>query len=108
MSKEKESLRLKWNHLIYWRYYKRVPEFYRQWCYLKSMELLKQNYEHHKLIIKGNEEVISNAIKRERENILKIANLELRAKGITQEQIDRVQRPFGTDLKGISKAETDN
>ena len=99
---------LKLNHLVFWWYYKRVPNFFHQWTILKSIRLLKDNYEHSQLIIKGNEEVISNAIKRERQMRTKISNLELRLMGITQDQIDPLNKMFGTDLKGKSTLERDN
>ena len=99
---------LKLNHLVFWWYYKRVPNFFHQWTILKSIRLLKDNYEHSQFIIKGNEEVISNAIKRERQMRTKISNLELQLMGITQDQIDPLNKMFGTDLKGKSTLERDN
>lgn len=99
---------LKLNHLVFWWYYKRVPNFFHQWTILKSIRLLKDNYEHSQFIIKGNVEVISNASKRERQMRTKISNLELRLMGITQDQIDPLNKMFGTDLKGKSTLERDN
>lgn len=99
---------LKLNHLVFWWYYKRVPNFFHQWTILKSIRLLKDNYEHSQFIIKGNEKVISNASKRERQMRTKISNLELRLMGITQDQIDPLNKMFGTDLKGKSTLERDN
>ena len=102
------SVVLKLNHLVFWWYYNRVPKFFHQWTILKSIRLLKDNYEHSQFIIKGNEEVISNASKRERQMRTKISNLELRLMGITQDQIDPLNKMFGTDLKGKSTLERDN
>ena len=99
---------LKLNHLVFWWYYKRVPNFYHQWTILKSIRLLKDNYEHQEFVIKGKSEVISGAIKREREMQSKISNLELRLMGITQDKIDPLNKMFGTDLKGKSTFERDN
>ena len=58
---------LKLNHIVFWWYYKRVPNFFYQWTILKSVRLLKDNYEHALFREKGLNEVISGAIKRERE-----------------------------------------
>lgn len=99
---------LKMNHIVFWWYYKRVPEFFHEWTILKSISLLRQNYVHQELIIKGKEKVISGAIKRESEMRSKIAELELRAMGVTQDKIDPINNMFGTDLKGKSIQERDN
>jgi len=37
---------LKLNHVLFWWYYKRVPEHFRQWTILKSIEILISNYKH--------------------------------------------------------------
>lgn len=60
-----KGLKLKLNHIFFWWYYKRVPEFFHQWPLLKSITMLKQNYEHQEVIIEGNNKVISSAIKHE-------------------------------------------
>jgi|TARA_R110002153_G_scaffold61561_1_gene166036 hypothetical protein len=99
---------LKVNHILFWWYYKRVPNFYHQWTILKSIDLFRQNYEHQEFVIKGKSEVISGAIKREREMQAKISNLELSAMGITQDKIDPINKMFGTDLKGKSTLARDN
>lgn len=99
---------LKVNHILFWWYYKRVPEFFHQWTLLKSINLLKQNYEHSLFREKGLEEVIKNASKREQEMRTQISNLELKLKGIPQESIDALNKMFGTSLKGVSKQERSN
>jgi len=104
----KSKLILKLNHIIFWWYYKRVPEFFHQWPILKSISLLKQNYEHALFVEKGLNKVISGAIKTEIEMRSKISTLELRAMGITQDKIDPINKMFGTDLKGKSTEERDN
>ena len=104
----KNKLILKLNHIIFWWYYKRVPEFFHDWTILKSVSLLKQNYEHALFREEGLNKVISGAIKREREMQSKISTLELRAMGITQDKIDPINKMFGVDLKGKSIQERDN
>lgn len=104
----KSKLILKLNHVLFWWYYKRVPEFFHQWPMLKSISLLKQNYESALFREKGLNEVISGAIKREREMQSKISNLELRAMGISQDVIDPINKIFGTNLKGKSNEEKEN
>jgi hypothetical protein len=36
---------LKINRVLFWWYYKRVPEFYHQWTMLHSLRLLNENYK---------------------------------------------------------------
>lgn len=96
------------NHIVFWWYYKRVPDFFHQWTILKSIRLLKQNYEHSEFRCKGLNEVSLNASKREIEMRTKISSLELKLMGITQDKIDPLNKMFGTNLKGKSTQERDN
>ena len=84
-----KELRLALHYLIFGWYYRRVEQ-------------------HSKFVIKGLEEVIHKASKREAKMRSKISILELRARGITQETLDPLNEMFGTDLKGISKEEKQN
>lgn len=102
------NLKLKINRFLFKAYYDRVPEFFHKWTILKSLKLLVQNYEHSQSQVESLEVVIRNASKREIEMRTKISSLELRLKGIRQDALDKVNNIFGTDLKGISKQETDN
>ena len=99
---------LKFNHIVFWWYYKRVPNFFHQWTILKSIRLLKDNYEHALYREKGLNAVISGAIKREREMQNEISNMKLTMMGITQDKIDPINKMFGTDLKGKSTQVRDN
>ncbi|TSE05234.1 hypothetical protein [Aquimarina algiphila] len=99
---------LKLNKIVFWWYYKRVPKFFHKWTILKSIRLLVDNYEHQEFVIKGNREVISNAIKTERDMQKQIFNLKMKLQGVSQEKIDPLNKMFGTDLKGISKEEREN
>ena len=108
MNKLKTNVVLKVNRIVFFWYYKRVPEFFNQWTILKSISLLKQNYEHKDFIIKGNNEVISGAIKRETEMRTEISNLKLKLMGVSQDVIDPLNEIFGVNLKGKSTLERDN
>lgn len=99
---------LRLNRIIFWWYYKRVPEFFHSWTILKSISILKQSYEHQVYINKGLDEVISNASKREVEMRSRISNLELKLRGVPQSMIDPLNKMLGTDLKGKSNEETNN
>ena len=99
---------LELNHIVFWWYYKRVPVFFHKWTILKSITLLKQNYEHAEFRYDGLNEVLKNASKHEIEMRSKISNLELKLMGITQDKIDPINEMFGTDLKGKSTFERDN
>jgi hypothetical protein len=104
----KERFFLKINHIIFWWYYKRVPEFFRQWTILKSINLFRQNYEHQEFMLNGKDEVISSAIKTERRLQEEITNLKLKLMGVSQEKLDHINDVFGTNMKGKSKEERDN
>jgi len=103
-----KKLILKLNHIVFWWYYKRVPKFFHKWTVLKSISLLKQNYEHAEFRYEGLEEVVRNASKREREMQTEISNLRLKLMGVSQEIIEPLNNMFGTNLKGKSKEERDN
>lgn len=103
-----KQISLKINHILFWWYYKRVPEFFHQWPMLKSISLLKQNYEHALFIKKGLNGVISGAVKREGDMRQEISNLKLKLMGISQSDVDSINAIFGTNLKGKSKEENEN
>lgn len=103
-----EKLILKLNHIIFWWYYKRVSEFFKDWTVLKSVRLLKDNYEHALFREEGLNKVISGAIKREEEMRREISNLKLRAMGVSQDKLNTINEMFGVDLRGISNQERDN
>ena len=102
------KLILRLNHIVFWWYYKRVPDFFHKWPILKSISLLKENYEHALLHEKSLNEVINVAIKREAEMKSVISTLQLKVMGITQDKIDPLNKMFGTDLRGKSIEERDN
>lgn len=99
---------LKVNHILFWWYYKRVPKFFHKWTILKSISLLKQNYEHAEFRYEGLNEVVRNASKREREMTTEISNLRLKLMDVSQDVIDPLNEIFGTNLKGKSTFERDN
>lgn len=99
---------LKVNRIVFWWYYKRVPEFFHQWTILKSIRLLKDNYEHSQFVIDGNNKVIANAIKIEKRMQSEISTLKLKMAGISQDKIDPFNKAFGTNLKGKSSEEINN
>ena len=103
-----KELRLALHYLIFGWYYRRVEQHYKERTFKNSVLNLWDNYQHSKFVIKGLEEVIHKASKREAKMRSKISILELRARGITQETLDPLNEMFGTDLKGISKEEKQN
>lgn len=102
------NLKLKINHFLFKEYYNIVPVFFHKWTILKSLKLLVQNYEHSQSQVESLEVVVRNASKREIEMRREISNLELRLKGVRQDTLDKVNNIFGTDLKDISKQESNN
>jgi len=102
------AMLLKANHILFWWYYKRVPKFFHKWTILKSLMLLKQNYEHAEFRYEGLNEVVRNASKREREMTTEISSLRLKLMGVSQDVIDPLNEIFGTNLKGKSTFERDN
>ena len=56
----------------------------------------------------GLNEVLRSASRREIEMRSKISNLELKLRGVMQDDIDPLNKMFGTDLQGKSTAERDN
>ena len=106
--KNLEQISLKINHILFWWYYKRVPEFFHQWPMLKSISLLRQNYESALFREKGLNEVISGTIKREDNMMEEISNLKLKLMGVSQSDVNSINAIFGTNLKGKSKEENEN
>lgn len=103
-----ENILLKINKFLFSWYYKRVPDHFRKWTFIKSVKILIQNYEHSEFRNKGLNEVLCNASKREREMTTKISSLELKLRGVSQKDLDSINKIFGTNLKGKSNEEQNN
>lgn len=88
---------LKINHLLFWWYYKRVPRFFRQWPMLKSISLLRQNYEQQLFINKGKDEIIANSIIVEDKLRKELAGLKMKIV-LDSDTIDHINKTFGTDF----------
>ncbi|WP_413513241.1 hypothetical protein [Myroides odoratus] len=63
------------------------------------------NYENAEYRFKGLEEVCSNASKREREMRTEVSNLKLKFMGVSDVEVQQLNKMLGTDLKGVSKQE---
>jgi hypothetical protein len=57
-----EGLVLRINHLIFWWYYRKVDNHFKQYTFFKSVSLLRQHWEHDQFVIKGQNELIRKAI----------------------------------------------
>lgn len=101
-------MKLKIHHFLFAWYYNRVPKFFHQWPLFKSIDLLKQNYEHLEFVIKGKENLINRCIEREKQYMTRIRNLEFQIMGITQEQLEPFNKMFKVSMKGISKQQKEN
>ena len=94
--KNTEGWALKLNHLIFWWYYRKVDNHFKQYTFFKSVSLLRQHWEHDQFVIKGQNELIRNAIQEERR--LNNENSNLRIQQIaTDGQIRWANKNFGTD-----------
>ena len=102
------NIALKINHILFRWYYKRVPEFYHQWTIFSSAKILIQNYNHDQFVKDGNNKVIKRAIEIENELRTEISNLKMRLLGISQKDIDPINKMFGTNIKGLSEEEINN
>lgn len=105
---DKKEIILKFNHIVFWWYYKRVPEFFRKWTILKSIKILVDNYEHAEYRYEGLQQVVRNASNREVEMRSKISSLELKLMGVSQDVLDPLNKMFGVNLQGKSTQERDN
>lgn len=91
-----EGLVLKINHLIFWWYYRKVDNHFKQYTFFKSVSLLRQHWEHDQFVIKGQNELIRNAI--QEESRLNKENSQLRIQQIaTDGQIRWANKNFGTN-----------
>jgi len=101
MKKKLSELNLLLNTFVFQWYYKRVPEHFRQWTFIKSVDLLIQNYKHQQIELKGKDEVIAGAIKEETRLKNELSNLRIQIIASSQ-QIEILNKSFGTDFKPSS------
>lgn len=102
MKKILKSILLKSNHIIFWWYYKRVPKFFHRWTILRSVDLLKQNYEHQEYQIESKDKLIAKIIKHSDETRKELSNLRMQMIA-TGSQIKQANKMFGTDFKSSSE-----
>lgn len=87
---------LKINHIVFWWYYRKVSDHFKGYTFFKSVDLLRQHYEHAEFVIAGNNKVIRTAIHENDE--LRKQNSQLRISQIaTDGQIRWANKVFGTD-----------
>ncbi len=92
-----KNILLKINHFVFFWYYKRCGEHFKQWTFLKSVKLLIQNYEHTQLLFRNAEKIESFAIKEaDKERKLRL-DLEMKLLA-NDNQIDWANNTFGTDF----------
>jgi len=88
---------LKANHLMFPWYYKKISDHYKKYTFKRSVDLLRQNYEHSLFELKGKDDVIGtsiNEIERYR-NELQSIKMQLIS---GNETIGFINKKFGTDF----------
>lgn len=90
-----KTILLKLNYLLFPWYYNRVSEHFKQWTFIRSVDLLRQNYEHDKILIensyKNNKALIEECYRLRKEN----ASLRMNQVA-TPDQISNLNRMFGS------------
>jgi len=93
--KNAEGLALRINHFLFWWYYNKVDDHFKQYTFFKSISLLRQNYDHLKTMYDGNNQLLSNCIKRNTELEHQLSNARI-AQIATDGQIRWANENFGT------------
>ena len=89
---------LKLNHVLFWWYYKRVPEFFRQWTILKSIEVLVSNYNHEVWQVNHWMKANERTGKMADEYYRKLQAIEFEKMGVTKEQALWAKNVLGLDI----------
>lgn len=83
--------------LIFSWYYKRVPEHFQKWTFIKSVKLLIQNYEHNMLLYDNMKSAAQGAGKDAREARNELYNFRMQVMA-GDAQINSLNSMFGTDI----------
>lgn len=87
---------LKLNHIIFWWYYNRVNDHFKQWTFFKSVKLLIQNYDHLGLMHKGTCKSLRDSF--EDADSLRKELSDIKIKMIaSDDQIRSINKSFGTN-----------
>ncbi len=93
-----KTLVLRFNHLLFWWYYKRVSEHFRQWTFFYSVKMLIQNYESELLRMKGTNEVLRGSMAENDKIRKEFHNLKMQQVA-SPGMMDILNRSFGMDYK---------
>ena len=93
-----KTMILKLNHIIFWWYYKRVPEHFRQWTLLKSIEILVSNYNHAQWEVTHWQKANDRTGKMADIYYKKIKEMEFEKIGVTKEQALWAKNVLGLDI----------
>lgn len=88
---------LKINFILFNFYYSKVDTHFHQWTFFKSVDLLRQNYEHDKILIENANQGFKNALHELdacRKELSNIRMQQIAKPG----QINTVNKMFGTDF----------
>jgi len=88
---------MKWwlNKILFHWYYSSVPEHFKKWGFIKSVNLLIQNYKHSQFQLKSKNEVIKKAIDTEDKLRKELTDLKIQLVG-NSKLIDGINKSFGT------------
>ena len=96
-----EKLELKLHHLWYSWYYKKVPVFFRKWTFRKSVDLLRQNYEHSQFENDQKDKLIHEAIKSEQKLRDELASIKIKLVA-GNDAVKWSNEKFGTNFNDAS------
>lgn len=87
---------LMFNHIIFWWYYNRVNDHFKQWTFFKSVKLLIQNYDHLRLMHKGTCKSLRHSL--EEADSLRKELSDIKIKMIaSDDQIRSINKSFGAN-----------
>jgi len=92
-----KELILKLNHFIFKSYYSRIDQHFRQYTFFKSVDILRQNYQHDKILIRNAENNFRSALKELDSIRAELSNMRMQQIA-NPGTISQLNKMFGTDF----------
>jgi hypothetical protein len=91
------NIKLRFNRIVFWWYYRLVDDHFKQYPIIKSIKLLREHYEHEVKWHNGTRQVLKTAMQEADKHRKELSNIRMQQIA-NPGTIDQINKMFGTDF----------